>query len=198
MALKDVATNDLTSLNLLYCAPPAPRGLSTGTITDTSVPLTWGAVANTSKYRVEYRPWYSSVGTTDIETLTTTSHTVDELECDSAYQFRVSAYGSGTTCAAAWSAPSEILAQETSECVSPVFYEESYSFEVMEDVATGTEVGTVSATDPQGDAVTYSITAGNTGSTFGIGASTGTITVTGTLNRTTGTGTRRPSRWRSR
>ena len=33
IGLKDVTTNDLSSLNLLYC-PPAPEGLSAGTIAD--------------------------------------------------------------------------------------------------------------------------------------------------------------------
>ena len=60
-------------------------------------------MANTGTYRVECRPeggfgsW-----TVDDDTLTTTSHTVDGLLCDrKQYQFRVSAYGSGTTYSAA-------------------------------------------------------------------------------------------------
>ena len=54
VALKDVTTHDLASLNLLYCAPPAPGSLSAGPATATSVPLTWGAVSSASKYRVEH------------------------------------------------------------------------------------------------------------------------------------------------
>ena len=38
LALKDVATNDLSSLNLLYCQPPAPEDLSAGTVGEASVP----------------------------------------------------------------------------------------------------------------------------------------------------------------
>ena len=186
VALEDVATNDLGSLNLLYCAPPAPGSLSAGTVTQTSVPLTWGTVSNTSKYRVEYRLGRSGDWTTDDDTLTTTSHTVDELECGSAYQFRVSAFGSGMTYAAAWSEPSAVLAASSGECANPEFAEESYSFSVPGDAATGDAVGTVLADDPQGDAVTYSITAGNTGDAFAIGSNTGQITVacqsTGRLN----------------
>ena len=129
VALKNVATNDLSSLNLLYCAPPAPGNLSAGTATQASVPLSWDAVSNASKYRVEYFLRWSSGWVVDTETLTTTSQTVDELECDSAYQFKVSAYGSGTTYAAAWSEPSATLVvdfvAETFECVSPEFDEES-------------------------------------------------------------------------
>ena len=48
LALKDVATNDLSSLNLLYCQPPAPEDLSAGTAREASVPLSWSAVANAS------------------------------------------------------------------------------------------------------------------------------------------------------
>ena len=185
VALKDVATNDLNSLNLRYCAPPAPGNLRVGTTTQTSVPLSWDAVANTSRYRMEYRRSLTRDWTTDTETLTTTSHTVNELLCYKGYQFRVSAYGSGTTYAAAWSEPSTILSEITGECVSPVFDEESYSFTVMEDAGTGAAVGTVLATDPNDDALTYRITGGNAERTFAIGPSTGTITVAGPLNRTT-------------
>ena len=185
VALQDVATNDLSSLNLLYCAPPAPENLSAGTTTEANVALSWDAVANASKYRVEYRLRSARDWTVDDETLTTTSRAVDELECDSIYRFRVSAYGSGTTYAAAWSEPSATLSEVTGECTAPVFDEESYSFTVMEDVGTGTEVDTVSATDPNDDALTYAITAGNAAGTFAIGPSTGTITVAGPLNRTT-------------
>ena len=185
VTLQDVATNDLSSLNLLYCAPPAPENLSAGTTTQTSVALNWDAVANTSRYRMEYRRSLTRDWTTDTETLTTTSHTVNELLCYKGYQFRVSAYGSGTTYAAAWSEPSTTLSEITGECTAPVFDEESYSFTVMEDAGTGAEVDTVSATDPNDDAVTYAITAGNAAGTFAIGPSTGTITVAGPLNRTT-------------
>ena len=55
LALKEVATNDLSLLNLLYCQPPAPEGLSAGAVGETSVALSWSAVANADKYRVEYR-----------------------------------------------------------------------------------------------------------------------------------------------
>ncbi len=35
LPLKDVATNDLSSLNLLYCQPPAPENLTAGTVGET-------------------------------------------------------------------------------------------------------------------------------------------------------------------
>ena len=107
IALEDVATNDLSSLNLLYCRPPAPESLS-ATQTETSITLSWGAVSNTTKYRVEYREALPVDWIVDSETVTTATHTVDELNCGTLYQFRVSAYGNGTTYAASWSEPSAV------------------------------------------------------------------------------------------
>jgi hypothetical protein len=51
------------------------------------------------------------------------------------------------------------------------------AFAINENVANGTSVGTVVASDPDGTAVTYSITGGNTGSAFAINAGSGQITV---------------------
>ena len=104
LALKDVTTNDLRWLNLLYC-PPAPGAPTAGTPTKTSVPLSWTAVANTTKYRVEYRHRLSSDWTVDDDTLTGATHTVDGLYCEGEYRFQVRAYGNGTTNASAWSDP---------------------------------------------------------------------------------------------
>ena len=86
VALRDVAINDLRSLNLpLYCEPPAPENLSAGTAEEGSVPLSWDAVANASAYRVEYRR--TGDWTVDDDTLTGTAHTVDGLECERIYRF---------------------------------------------------------------------------------------------------------------
>ena len=63
----------------------------------------------------------------------------------------------------------------------PVFDAPSYSFSIGEDAEVGDSVGTVSAADPDvGDTASYSITAGG-GGKFSIDASTGEITVAGTL-----------------
>lgn len=54
------------------------------------------------------------------------------------------------------------------------------TFNVSEGSANGVVVGTVSATDPEfasGDALTFSITGGNTGTVFAINSTTGQITV---------------------
>ena len=63
-----------------------------------------------------------------------------------------------------------------------MFDEASYSFEVKDDAAVGVAVGAVTATDPNEDPVTYSITAGNESGKFAIAGSTGAITTTGTLD----------------
>ena len=185
-ALKDVATNDLSTLNLLYC-PPAPGAPTAGTLTQTSVPLSWTAVTNTSKYRVEYREALILDWTVDGDTLTGTTHTVDGLYCETKYRFRVSAYGNGTTHAAAWSDPSGVMSATTGACVYPEFGESSYAFQVMEDAALGTVVGTVSATDSGGNAVTYEIRAGNEDGLFAIGDGSGEVTVAADLSGQAGT-----------
>ena len=50
-------------------------------------------------------------------------------------------------------------------------------FSLNENSANGTVVGTVAASDPDGNTLSYSITAGNTSSAFAINASTGALTV---------------------
>ena len=193
LALKSVSTNDFSSLSIPYCAPmaptaPAPSGLTAGTPGETSVPLSWNSLSGASKYRVRHSSDHSAHGavwTVGDETQTGASHTVVGLICETEYAFRVSAYGSGTTYAAAWSDPSALVTATTTECVSPAFEEEPYTFSVVENATVGTEAGVVSAPDPQGDTVTYSITAGNDDGKFAIDAGTGAITVAGELDHET-------------
>ena len=116
LALRSVPTNDLSLLNLLYCRPPAPENLIAGTPAETSVPLSWGAVANADTYRVEYRLAMSTEWLVDVDNATTTSQTVDDLACGTDYLFRVSALGSGTVYASEWSEPSAPLSAATAEC----------------------------------------------------------------------------------
>lgn len=54
----------------------------------------------------------------------------------------------------------------------------AYSFNYAENAATGATLGTATATDPDGNAITFSITAGNANSWFAIDPSTGVITLT--------------------
>ena len=65
---------------------------------------------------------------------------------------------------------------------APSFSESSYSFSIREDASSGTTVGSVSATDPDRDAVSYSIIGGNTAGRFTIHSSNGRITTAKTLD----------------
>ena len=56
------------------------------------------------------------------------------------------------------------------------------SWSVPENSAAGTSLGTVLASDPDGDSLTYSITAGNTAGAFAINSATGKVTVAGPLD----------------
>ena len=185
-ALKSVATNDLSSLNLLHC-PPAPNATTAATPGETSVPLSWTAVADTGTYRVEYKRALAYHWTVDDDTLTGTTHTVDGLNCKGEYRFRVSAYGDGTTYAAAWSDPSVVVSVKTGACVYPEFGASSYSFKVIGDAAPATSVGTVSATNAGGGSLEYEILTGNEDGLFAIGDSSGEITVAAGLTGRTGT-----------
>ncbi len=194
--LKDVTTNDLSSLGLLYC-PPAPGAPTAGPATLTSQPLTWTAVTGAANYRVEYREFRHRPWGVDGQSTTTASWTVDGLTCETEYRYRLSAYGDGTTYAAAWSEPSAVLTATTAACSPPVFGSSSYSFSVVDDAPIGTTVGTVQATDNSGLPVVYSITgylpipgadpsAGFFGSdySFAIDPNTGVITVPEDMSRT--------------
>ena len=182
VGLKDVPTNDLPSLNLPYCSPPPPGNLSASAIMETAVTLSWDTMPNTSKYRVEYISLALDEWVMDDDSITGTSHTVDGFVCNKVHGFRVSAYGSGTEYAVAWSDWTEALIVDTGECMSPVFEEAEYTFELAEDASVGDAVGTVTATHPDDATIEYSITAGNTGSVFAIDDETGAITVAGALD----------------
>ena len=186
IALKDVTTNDLSSLDLLYC-PPAPQGLA-GTLAENSIALSWDSVANTTKYRVEYRHQYSPKWRVDNDTITGTTHTLDGLTCDWWHQIRVGAYGNGTTYAAAWGDPTTGLEVITADCVAPEFGAASYAFSVAEDAEVGASIGTVFATHPDGDTVTNSIYLKNEDERyvvdegFAIDSGTGEITLADALD----------------
>ena len=65
---------------------------------------------------------------------------------------------------------------------APTFGATSYAFTTAENTAVGTTVGAVKATGQGKDAVTYALTAGNTGGAFAVNASTGAITVAKALD----------------
>ena len=65
---------------------------------------------------------------------------------------------------------------------APVVTAQNAAFDVTENATNGTAVGTVAATDEDGDNLTFSITNGNTGSAFAINENTGAVTVAGTVD----------------
>ena len=69
---------------------------------------------------------------------------------------------------------------------SPVISNTS-AVSLAEDVSTGTSVATISASDAESEAITYAITAGNTGNAFTINSSTGAITTAAALDYETTT-----------
>ena len=177
-----MATHDLASLPLPFCAPPPPTNLQAGTSTATSLIVSWDAVAEAGAYRVEVREGPLGAWTTHSDAITGTSHTVDELVCQTAYEVRVRVQGSGTTYGKAWSDPSTAVTATTGACSPPVFAAASYAFTVTEDVAAGVQVGTVQATVDSGQPVTHALTAGNTGDVWALDANTGELKLAGLLD----------------
>ncbi|MBC6425431.1 MAG: cadherin repeat domain-containing protein, partial [Ekhidna sp.] len=78
------------------------------------------------------------------------------------------------------SAMAEITINVTDVNEAPTIADQTFS--VPEDAVNGTAVGTVQATDPEEDNLTFAISQGNTGDVFAIVEGTGAITTAGTLD----------------
>ena len=174
--------------------PPAPYAPAPATLTATAsgedaVDLSWGPVTGAAAYRVQHResgeePW----GSLD-DSATGTTHAASRLWCGRTHEFRVGAYGDGTTHntrVGFWSSTATAMTDACSP-QPPRFEEDSYAFEVSAAATVGYPVGMVSAIDVNGDTVAYSITAGNEAGKFRIDASTGEITVAARLGSAIGT-----------
>ena len=182
-ATDDGATDYWVRFGLKTLPPTAPTGLNAGTTTGNSVGISWDAVADAARYKVEYRQDGVTGWTTASDAVSGTSHTVAGLTCGVSYQFQVSAYGDGTAHAAAWGDASTELTHSTAACnVAPVFGKATYGLSIAEDAAVGDAVGSVSATDADADTLTYSITAGNGDGKFAINGGSGAVTVAAGLD----------------
>ncbi len=159
----------------------APTNL-TATPAATSLALAWDAVPDARRYRVDYRLAETDAWTTAVRDVRTTTYTLAELTCGTAYDVQVRAFGAVGRAAAAWGASSTPLATRTSACPPPAFGAETYSFRVAETSAVGTAVGTVTATTTGAGPVTYALTAGNDAGAFALAAGTGALTVAGALD----------------
>ncbi len=165
-----------------FASPPAR--VTAAASGDDSVNLSWDAGRGAAGYQVQRRESGEETWEMEDDSVTERSYVVSGLSCETSYDFRVGAYGDGRRYEAevrSWSAP---VSETTGACTQPpVFDAASYSFEVSEDAVAGTQVGTVSATDPDaGDTLTYSVVSGNEAEKFAIDASAGVITVAGTLD----------------
>ena len=166
-------------------ASPAPSDLSVS-LSGGVFTLTWSEVTGAESYEVQRRT------DGDWTVLATTTATVATYTpgggsaCGTTYRFRVLAYGDGTTYAAVRGAASEPESVTTEPCNrAPAFAESNYSFSIPENATTTDAVGTVSATDPDADTVSYAIVGGNEGAGFTIGSGTGVIRVSGALDHAT-------------
>ena len=180
------ATVEIGVTDVAEDAPPAPEGLSV-TLADGAFSIAWTTLTGATRYEVQYHVEGSSEEWASVETTTATVLTFSPAggpACGSTYEFRVRAYGDGTTYLAGWGAESDQAAVTTGACNrDPEFASSTYSFSIASNAATSTAVGAVSATDPDtGDTVSYSITEGNEEGKFAIGSSTGEVTVAGALD----------------
>ena len=188
-ALRNVATIDLTMLNLLYCdmlpLPAAPGNLSVSLAGDVFT-IGWDAVSGAARYEAQHRASETDDWTALPETDSTNATYTPEgaPACETTYQFRVRSYGNGITLRADWGTESKSETHETESCnAAPEFDSDTYSFTVDESTLTGTVIGTVAAADSDdGDVVSYSITTGDEDAKFAIAEDTGVITLSAALD----------------
>lgn len=153
-------------------APPAPTGVSASQSSGTFT-VSWSAVSGADLYRIGYR--VQGAGGAWIYLPTTSATTLAysptvASSCGKTYEFRAEARGGGTVHAAVWGEASATASASADACNRlPAFEKSSYSFAVLE---MTTRVGTLRATDPDGETVTYSIASGNADGKFALALET--------------------------
>lgn len=92
-------TANITATTEAVPPPPlaTPANLATGTMTATTAPLTWDAVAGAATYHVQYKTTVSPTWLDFATEPATPSTTVTGLVASTSYDFRVRANGDGTT-----------------------------------------------------------------------------------------------------
>ena len=98
---------------------PAPTGLTVTSDTDDSVSLSWNAVTDARAYKVEYRRSGSISWLHAGYVYSSTSDTVDGLDCNTSYYFQVRARGDGSPYSYTYGNPSSSVSETTDACVAP-------------------------------------------------------------------------------
>ena len=98
---------------------PAPTGLTVTSDTDDSVSLSWNAVTDAGAYKVEYRRSGSISWLHAGYVYSSTSDTVDGLDCNTSYYFQVRARGDGSPYSYTYGNPSSSVSETTDACVAP-------------------------------------------------------------------------------
>ena len=171
--------------------PDAPTGLKVGS-TANGLTATWTAPAMTGKpaltgYDVEQRLRTSAADSvsevwgvwTDVpHSDTTASASIGSLTPGETYQVRVRAVNAEGE--SGWAAPVQGVPGHPNR--APVYASSSVTINVNENTASATNIGSaVTATDPDGDSLTYSLGGTDSGH-FAIDAKTGQIKTSGALD----------------
>ena len=158
---------------------PAPATLTATGVGEEGANLSWAAVTGATGYQIQHRIRGGEKWRILADSVTGTTHAASGLWCDRVYEFRVGAYGDGTSYNVRTGVWSAVATATTTSCSAqaPRFFNTPFAFDVSVGAVQGDLVGTPSAIDLNGDPITFSITAGNTANKFSIDPATGEITV---------------------
>ena len=163
--------------------PPDPVQDLTATVVEGGIDFDWSYQEGVSEYWVTVfrgvmRNYIGSSRSSDFQW-----RPDGGLKCGTVSGHSVIAYGDDKMHSTAGS-PAVSIWVKAPTC-PPSFGSATYSFSIAEDAATGAAVGTVSATDPDNDTLTYTIEAGNGDGKFAIDGSSGAITTAEYLDHET-------------
>ena len=180
VAASDGTHADTASVTIQVTDVPAPGKPDAPVVTGGTeeVAVSWSAPDNEGPEITGYDLRYRVQGDSDWTEVTALgvvlAHTVTGLNAGTTYQVQVRAESSEG--AGEWSEPGEGTTETANR--APAFDADTYEREVAENSPTGTAVGDpVTATDDDGDDLTYRFVPGGDGIPFEIDAASGRITV---------------------
>ena len=162
--------------------PPPPTGVAGTPCGTDCIEISWDENPGATWHRLQYQ--YGTRWITVNSYIHDEDYQIVNLDCGTTYSVRVGARGDGVRYARDWSLTDSYGTGRTSDCLPPVFGQSTYDFFASETLAVGRWVGTVAATDPDGNdaLVRYSIVAGNGLGHFAMNSVSGFITVASTLD----------------